>query len=280
MTALSRRGSSISGTGGYGPGNLRLLESQGEVGFIESINRYGDSLVLCSVESKTCRELFHWNGGMQNWFPIPSDNAAPRADAGADIVAEATGPDGALVTLNGTGSTDPDGDELTYTWTDASGSVIATGATAHVIAPLGTSTYNLTVDDGRGGSSSDGVEVAVRDTTPPTITEVVAAPGFLWPPNHQMAPVTLAVTAMDLVDPSPRCTITGVASSEPESGLGDGDTAPDWVLSDGLMVNLRAERSGKGPGRIYSIQVACTDRYGLTARSTAVVTVAQSKAAR
>ncbi len=92
-------------------------------------------------------------------------NTPPLADAGTDQIAESTSPDGALVTLDGTGSTDPDGDQLTYTWEGPFG--VLMGEMVDVTLPLGTHTITLTVDDGNGGTDSDTVEVVVDDTTPP-----------------------------------------------------------------------------------------------------------------
>ena len=48
-------------------------------------------------------------------------------------------------------------------------------------------------------------------------------------------------------------TITGVTQDEPLNGQGDGDTSPDArdVPGHADQVNLRAERSGNGDGRVY-----------------------------
>jgi hypothetical protein len=95
-------------------------------------------------------------------------NLTPTANAGADVAAECAGPQGATVTLDGSGSTDPDGDALTYIWTGTFGT--ATGVNATVTLPLGTHTVTLTVDDGNGGTGTDDVVITVADTTPPVIT--------------------------------------------------------------------------------------------------------------
>jgi hypothetical protein len=67
------------------------------------------------------------------------------------------------------------------------------------------------------------------------------------------------------------CRIISVASNEPIDGLGDGDTAPDWLITGNLSLDLRAERSGKGTGRIYTITIECSDSSGNS--STGAVTV-------
>ncbi len=95
-------------------------------------------------------------------------NSLPIANAGPDQTVSAGAGCKANVTLNGTDSTDADGDSLTYSWTYPTG--VASGATPIITLPLGVHTIALTVSDGKGGSSSDMVSVAVKDTTPPVIT--------------------------------------------------------------------------------------------------------------
>lgn len=91
----------------------------------------------------------------------------PLANAGPDRIIECAGVAGSSVTLDGSGSSDPDGDPLIYTWTWAGGS--AEGGNPTVQLPLGTTVVTLTVSDGKG-SSTDTVSIAVRDTTPPVTT--------------------------------------------------------------------------------------------------------------
>lgn len=202
---------------------------------------------------------------------------APVANAGGDVVVEATGPGGATVTLDGTWSSDPDGDSLTYAWTDDAGTVLGNGARISVELPIGRHSAVLVVDDGNGGTSEDTVEVVVRDTTPPTIASAAPSVTVLWPPNHQLVTIGVSVSATDGVTPSPACRVTHVSSNEPVNGLGDGDTAPDWIVSADLFVQLRAERAGKGNGRVYSVSVACSDETGNAATTVVTVRVPKSQ---
>jgi hypothetical protein len=100
-------------------------------------------------------------------------------------------------------------------------------------------------------------EWVLRDTTPPQIRGIAATPNVLWQANHRLIPVNLAVNAVDDSDPSPVVRITGVTSNEPLNAV-----APDWEITGPQSINLRAERSGKGPGRIYTIGVQCEDASG------------------
>ncbi len=100
------------------------------------------------------------------------------------------------------------------------------------------------------------------DTTPPVIDSVTASPSQLWPPNHKMVPVTVSVNVTDLCDTAPACRITGVTANEAINGPGDGNTSPDWEIIGNLVVNLRAERSGGGSGREYTVTAECKDASG------------------
>jgi sugar lactone lactonase YvrE len=102
-------------------------------------------------------------------------NTPPIAEAGSIDPVEASGTLTA-VTLDGSASSDPDGDPLTYAWT-SEGTLLGETAILTVLLGLGTHVLTLTVDDGRGGVASDAVEVIVRDTTAPAILITVPAAG-------------------------------------------------------------------------------------------------------
>lgn len=69
------------------------------------------------------------------------------------------------------------------------------------------------------------------------------------------------------------CRIVRVASNEPPNGLGDSDTAPEWVITGDLTVALRAARSGIGNGRIYTLEIACEDGSGNVATTNVALSV-------
>jgi hypothetical protein len=70
-----------------------------------------------------------------------------------------------MVGLDGSASSDPDFDTLTYNWSWSGES--ASGFTPFVQLDYGTTTITLTVEDGRGGVATDTVVITVVDTTPP-----------------------------------------------------------------------------------------------------------------
>jgi len=205
---------------------------------------------------------------------LVTSNRPPIADAGADRTVAANASCKAQVTLDGSGSSDPDGDALTYTWSGPFGT--ANGASPTVTLPLGKSTIMLVVDDGNGASDSANVDITVADMSPPTITGLAASPATLWPPNHAMRRVSFAVAAADNCDAAVACHVGSVSSNEPENGLGDGDTAPDFEVVGNFAAMLRAERSGSGSGRIYSVEMVCRDFSGNSATAQTTVTVPKS----
>jgi hypothetical protein len=114
------------------------------------------------------------------------------------------------------------------------------------------------------------------DRTAPALA-VSASPNELWPADHKYATVKTSVSATDNADPNPQITLVSVTSNEPDNGLGDGDTPNDIVKVNDTTFNLRAERSGAGSGRVYTITYKVTDACGNTTQKSVTVTVPHSK---
>jgi len=113
------------------------------------------------------------------------------------------------------------------------------------------------------------------DTTAPTVSAVSVTPSVLAPANHRMVDVLVGYTSAD--DNGAATCALGVASNEPVNGADDGDTDPDWEVVDAHHVRLRAERSGTGTGRVYTVTATCTDAAGNTASRSAEVRVPRGK---
>ena len=93
-----------------------------------------------------------------------SANRAPTAVATADVT---SGPVPLTVHFNGTGSTDPDGDLLTFDWNFGDGTAHSTSATpTHIYNSVGTFTATLAVSDGRGGQNAASLRIDAGNTAP------------------------------------------------------------------------------------------------------------------
>ncbi len=120
---------------------------------------------------------------------------------------------------------------------------------------------------------SDHDPVVVGLCTPPSLS-VSVSPDTLWAANHKYA---IVEATFDKTSDVASVTLISVTSNEPDNGLGDGDTPNDIVIVDNDTFQLRAERSGTGDGRIYTITYLATNTCGATTIATATVTVPHSK---
>jgi ELWxxDGT repeat protein len=122
-------------------------------------------------------------------------NEAPVAVAGPDVRVETP----RSVTLDASGSRDPEDDPLRYEWKNASGAVV--GSTPVVTLPLGpgSHSFTLTVTDSYGATAQDGVTVEVLDRRLLTLQLSSAAGalgGLLAQPLSGEAPMLCTVTAL------------------------------------------------------------------------------------
>ena len=195
-------------------------------------------------------------------------NDAPAADAGDDQTVACAGAT-TQVTLDGSGSSDPDWDALAYSWSEG-GNEIATGVSPTVSLATGSHAITLTVTDPDEATSTDVVTVVVADTTPPVIT-LTTGDIILRRPHHRY--VEYDVTAFmsgasdgcDSAIDGSDVVIASVSSDEPENanGNGDGNTVNDIVIAPGCRsVKLRHERAESLNGRVYSVTLAVKDAAG------------------
>ena len=92
----------------------------------------------------------------------------------------------------------------------------------------------------------------------------------LWPPNGKLVQVAV-ISASDVETGVASFDVTAT-SNEPSDPVN-----PDIVITGtGIaprVVNLRAERLGTGPGRVYTITATATDGAGNQANATTTVIV-------
>ncbi len=164
-------------------------------------------------------------------------NRQPVADAGPDQEVEV----GARVTLDGSGSSDADGDPLTYAWTVPSEITVNSETSARPsfsAESVGTYTFRLVVSDGQANSSADVVQV-----------KVVA------PANRQ--PVADAGPDQE-VEVGARVTLDGSGSSD-----ADGDNLTyEWTPPAGVRLNsktsVRPSFTAEATGS-YTIRLVVND---------------------
>ncbi len=194
---------------------------------------------------------------------IQADNDPPTADAGADQ----TVPEGDAVTLSGRGE-DPEGDMLSYAWTQTGGvpSVPLTGAAtatptfpAPELAADATLTFTLTVMAG-GASATDTVAITVLTRSPggevrPTFGDTTIA-DQMWTQNTEIPVLTLPTATGGM----------GTVTYDLSPALPTGVTlaAESHVITGTPVVH--------GPPTIYTWRA--TDGTGATANLLFTITVA------
>ncbi|MGH2734900.1 MAG: lamin tail domain-containing protein, partial [Actinomycetota bacterium] len=110
------------------------------------------------------------------------------------------------------------------------------------------------------------------DQTGPEL-DVSVSPDVLWPPNHKYRMVEATVQVTDDADPDASFELVSVTSDEPDNGPDDGNTVNDIVIVDDQTFKLRAERSGSGDGRVYTVTYQATDTCGNVTVESATVEV-------
>jgi hypothetical protein len=211
---------------------------------------------------------------------VENVNHAPVAQAGSAQTVE----EGSLVSLDGTNSNDPDSDALSYSWLQVGGGPVAL-SNAHIATPSFTApqqsshgseilTFRLKVDDGLGGVATDEVAVTVVDVdAPPQCTLATAEPATLWPPNQKFVAVALS----GITDPDNDQVVVVVTKVWQDESVTGGKDSEHDALRQGEALLLRADREGKGNGRVYHIDFTAHDSDGDTCSGTVTVCVPRSK---
>lgn len=165
-------------------------------------------------------------GGGSGTPDVGATNTAPVANAGTDQSVD----EQISITLDGSASSDPDGDNLTYTWTQTVGAPVtlanATSAQASFNGPdvgIGSSTtltFQLRVADPSGASNSNTIDVVVNGVSN---SDPVVSAGADQSVT-QLATVNLSGTASD-TDIGDSLAYTWTQMSGTNVTIANGDTA-------------------------------------------------------
>lgn len=215
------------------------------------VQQHGDYHVSIVIETETAGSIgqdeWELRGNTQTGGDTEGGcNTPPVANAGADQTVECGGGT-TSVTLNGTASSDADGDPLTYEWREGA-TVLGTTAVLNTSLPFGPHTITLKVTDPSGDFSEDTVSVNIVDTTNPLITA---------PPNVS-------------VNTGPGAVSCGAFVSNATLG--------NATASDGCSASVTVTRTGVPAGNNFPvgttiITYTADDGHGHTANAYQSVTV-------
>lgn len=202
---------------------------------------------------------------------IETRNSAPRADAGADRTVAV----GALVELDGSASSDPDGDLLSYTWTlttrpdgsSASLSNANTASPAFVADLAGEYVVTLIVTDGELDSEPDSVLISTANSAPvadagadigATEGDTVELDGsgsadvdgdaltYLWSLLSRPSGSSAELVGETLVNPTLEVDVPGLYVVQLIVSDGELSSAPDTVVIDVAADTTERDTDGDG----------------------------------
>lgn len=206
---------------------------------------------------------------------VQSVNDQPVANAGPDQTLECAAQDETLAMLDGSASSDADGDSLVFNWSNSFGT--ATGSTPTVGLTIGVHAISLVVNDGMLDSDPDTVNVSIVDSTPPTLSASLVLIGNGDDGDDDDEGLfRIEFTASDVCDAAPVLTavlnVQGLAQPIAvdngqivEFEFDDEEAEVEWETDDGQSV-LEIEAPG------LELAVTATDASGNETVVTAVPT--------
>jgi YVTN family beta-propeller protein len=212
------------------------------------------------------------NAGAAQTLVVRIDRAAPVSTATANPPADAGGKNTGPVTVSIVAADGGSGVRSISVLRTSGGSTAGDtfpGASASVVvSAAGETTVSYSSTDNAGNVEPARTLTIRIEAAPakPFTAKLSALPAVLWPADgglHSIATHLKTTNAVGRV----KVTHVAVTSDEPV-----GRSSPDWVVS-GRNVKLRAERSDRGDGRIYTITYTVTDEAGNTAQASDTVAV-------
>jgi len=156
--------------------------------------------------------------------------------------------------------TDSTGNSFVHTFS----AVVGDGSTGNTLKFIVSDTSDYILDTTVYISQLGGEAPELIPPTPvstdmaPDCSGAIASANPIWPPDHTMRDITIeAVTDPNGDDIT--ITIDSIFQDEEVSGKGSGNTSPDGTGVGTDTAQIRAEKSGKGDGRVYHIEFTASD---------------------
>jgi hypothetical protein len=187
------------------------------------------------------------------WVDYGTSNNPPAANAGGPYI----GTEDVAILFDGSASSDPDGDALSYDWDFGDGTVGTGVSVTHAYAYGGAFTVSLTVDDARGGMDSSSTTVTVAEVNDPpvadpsgpyysTVGEPLTFDGSAsFDPDNQDGTLANDQTLAYLWDFGDGATGTSITYSHAYSV--EGDYPVVLYVSDGAVSDTAATTASVGP---------------------------------
>jgi hypothetical protein len=174
-----------------------------------------------------------------------------------DQTVECSSPTGTPVTLDGTLSSDPEGDTIYYAWDAGTAPLtFATAAVTQGLFPLGSTSVTLSVKDGTGQGSSVAANVTVQDTAPPSFGNLGTLFRSICEPSGQSVQV-----------PVPSPVVTDACSTSVA-------VTGEVVVRNGQAVSLPITNGiTELPMGTHTIRWTATDEHGNTGTATQILAV-------
>ena len=225
-------------------GNTAVLTASLDVGTYDMLLTVTDSDGLKSFDSVQ--------------VTIEKDKAPPVADAGQDQKHTTEyNSENASVTLDGSGSYDPDGDITSYQWTEG-GTVLGSSEVMTVSLAVGTHDILLTVSDNDDLSAGDIVQITVEAGKEPPVADA-----------GQDQKLTIDY---DADSTQATVTLNGSASYDPDGDI----TGYKWTEGQSILGDSALTTASLGIGT-HHIVLTVTDDAGLESSDTIKVTVEKTK---
>ena len=120
------------------------------------------------------------------------------------------------------------------------------------------------------------VPVFRNPNNPPICDSAVPNIDSIWPPNHKLVDITISGITDPENDPI-SIQVISIHQDEAVNELADGNSEPDGYGIGTDIAKVRAERSGIGNGRVYSITFKASDDKGASCSTVMTVGVPHDK---